>query len=309
MGAGTHQDRTLDLVAKCLELVSSDVDGEALAAARKADALRSNLGKDWREILAGATARTLDDELSTAGWLAGEVEILQSQVLALQDEIDDLRMREHARSCETDRLRASLDHARDALAGRERTWRRVLGEARDALARERLRRDQTAARLAAMEDVAARGLPPVAGALAPPARTTGTALAALEGVCSVVLEVKPLPRMFTLATLRRAEDAMAWAAETGARYVLVSGGGVTLGALAALKVDPAIETAVLARLDADGGLDLDGYRGLRRSHGVRTLDLAALVVQRDLAHARRPWGVRPLPEGRDFSALRSAAAS
>ena len=40
-----------DLLVKCLELTASNQDGEALAAIRKANLLRTKLGRSWAELL------------------------------------------------------------------------------------------------------------------------------------------------------------------------------------------------------------------------------------------------------------------
>lgn len=50
----------LDRLAKCLELATSDNDHEALAALRKANAIRKRLGFGWADLLARGSIQTPD---------------------------------------------------------------------------------------------------------------------------------------------------------------------------------------------------------------------------------------------------------
>lgn len=54
-----------ELLVKCLELTSSDQDGEALAATRKANLIRRRLGKSWDELLHDQSAGAQDFDLAT----------------------------------------------------------------------------------------------------------------------------------------------------------------------------------------------------------------------------------------------------
>ena len=54
-----------ELLIKCLELTSSDQDGEALAATRKANLIRRRLGKSWDELLHDQSTGAQYVDLST----------------------------------------------------------------------------------------------------------------------------------------------------------------------------------------------------------------------------------------------------
>jgi len=84
-----REDKTLELLAKCLELIESDMDGEALAAAKRANALRLRMGKSWRDLLQGdprPSQQALEAE-KRAGELAREVQELRGHVAVLEGEL------------------------------------------------------------------------------------------------------------------------------------------------------------------------------------------------------------------------------
>jgi len=128
-----------------------------------------------------------------------------------------------------------------------------------------------------------------------------------DGRC-LILEVKPLSRMFVYSTLKRACAAMEYARETGAYYVVVSASGVTLGSLLHLDLDPDLVRTVIGELDEKGRLEWEDFQALRERFAMRTIHLAALVLQNDLLYSRAPWRLQRLPDGETFGRLRTAIA-
>lgn len=125
----------------------------------------------------------------------------------------------------------------------------------------------------------------------------------------IVVEIKPLSRMFLYSSLKRARAAMDYARETGADYVVVSASGVTLNTLFTMDVDPAAAAAVLAEVDRRGQLGWSDYQDLRERHDLKTIHTGAIVLQNDLFFSRLPWRLKRLPDGESYDALRRTAAA
>lgn len=382
-------ERTLDLLAKCLELADSNIDGEALAAARKAAALRTRLGLSWRELLGEPVRERVPDpaQQERNRILTREVDQLRLRVAELNEELESIRSRSTSSQEENMALRRALEEARQTMFRREEELRQRLKETETLLASERnlmrqatehlatveeqmvvanRRSDETEAEMQGLVDrcraieamladmtereIALRAELEVARRQAPtgnnretlkrggaqaesiqdahPSESQGeyeqnapvlrqapsrswlkepTALPFVTGEkpC-VIVEVKPLARMITYPSLRRAMTAMDNARRAGADYVVASASGVTLANLFAMDVDQKKAQAVLEVIDSEGCIDLDRYQTLRDIYNLKTIDVAALALQNDLLFSRLPWKLERLPDGESYAPLRSA---
>lgn len=153
-----REDKTLELLAKCLELIESDMDGEALAAARRANALRARTGKSWRELLHGGSAQsrqTLEAE-RRAGELAREIQELRGHVTVLEGELAATRKKLLQAPKKTTEAHSLSDHIfnedRLAMHRREHELRRKLEDLEKQLEAERMVAREATEYVASVED-------------------------------------------------------------------------------------------------------------------------------------------------------------
>jgi len=443
-----RNDRLLGLLAKCLEMVNSDQDGEALAAARKANALREKMGIGWEEVLRGTPGPIRHDAPSPR--LEAEVDYLRSRLNEVQNDLIQARKAAHSAEIETRALREALAEGNAAMERRERELRQRLIEVEGMLEVERERNQQATARLAVLQDIKGHadrrvaaaervaaeatdqakaleksnesflkrelglresmekarresitllgerdrlerqvkslqrrlgdrssagkgkvqdrsngqngghhesgtdGALAVIGESATPAPHPGRGLVILNpqqvgrimaptpdkaangsgsqsaeaseprlstGLLQrtqpfvfvenrgIVVEIKPLSRMFLYSSLKRARAAMDYARETGADYVVVSASGVTLNTLFSMEVERDAVDAVLDEIDRQGQLSWSDYQDLRERYDLKTIHTAAIVLQNDLFFSRLPWRLKRLPDGESFRPLKDAAAA
>ncbi|MEM7654256.1 MAG: hypothetical protein AAF220_13935 [Pseudomonadota bacterium] len=155
-----EQERLIELLAKCLELSGSDVDGEALAASRRANAIRGRLGLTWKEALTSSLQHSHHlaepEHRHQPFGLHAEVSKLQTRVAELQAELKVARAsprRQSAVEEENALLRAALDESHRESDQREQKLRKQLREVLTMLTQEQERAQQASARVAALQDM------------------------------------------------------------------------------------------------------------------------------------------------------------
>ena len=135
-------ERILDLLAKCLELADSDIDGEALSAARKANDLRQKLGRSWEDILANKLANSsevlpeTDEKLSS---VHTKFSRLHMYVAELKAKLEQNRAKRNLLEEEKQLLRASLEESHSDSKRREKDLRTQMRSFIDQLTLEQNR--------------------------------------------------------------------------------------------------------------------------------------------------------------------------
>lgn len=383
-------ERILDLLAKCLELADSDIDGEALSAARKANNLRQKLGKSWEDIIStkSETAKPTQEADPKPFSVHTELSRLHMRVAELQTELDHSQAQKNLLEEEKQLLRASLEEAhsdnkrresdlRDQmshfidqltleqdrvrnisenlsllqiekqqaetqktdldkrlhhLACRNQALKDVIQEMtdREVLLRSRIKsldpddlddldeadfsyeftletKDFPATALAdtpESDDLSQPSLPApkvklnrLLPALPLPAKKDADAP-------TYIIEVKPLSRLVTDATLKHATEAFSSARATGAEYIMSSPSGITLGHLFDMDIDPAIAASIVTAIDASQTLTWSDYVPIRDRFNLKMVQVAAVVLQYNLRFIRQPWQLKRLPDGQNHDNLR-----
>ena len=233
-----EQERLIELLAKCLELSGSDQDGEALAAARRANAIRSRLGLTWKETLTVSSgskgvAPRAEARHQPFG-LHAEVSRLQARVAELQAELELARSAPRGQSAveqENALLRAALDEAQREIEQRERKLRKQLREVLAMLTQEQERAQQATARLGALQDMIANADHRI-GDASRNAQIHSDRARALERSLSEFLAREVTLRQ-EIEEIRRERDALRAAQERAsrvlARFPRVPGLGIGLG--------------------------------------------------------------------------------
>lgn len=389
-------ERILDLLAKCLELADSDIDGEALSAARKANNLRQKLGKSWEDIITTRAEPSKSDHNTDPKPFSvhSELSRLHMRVAELQTELDHSQAQKNLLEEEKQLLRASLEEAhsdnkrresdlRDQmshfidqltleqdrvrhisqnlshlqtekqqadsqkadldkrlhhLACRNQALKDVIQEMtdREVLLRSRIKSldpDNIPDNLSDLDDadfryefnLDANDLPPTALADIPDTTALDTDQPSLPApriklnrllpalplpakkdadAPTYIIEVKPLSRLVTDATLKHASKALSTARETGAEYIISSPSGITLGNLFDMEVDPAIAASLMAAIDASQTLTWSDYLPIRDRFNLKMVQVAAVVLQYNLRFIRQPWQLKRLPDGQNHDNLR-----
>ena len=385
-------DRILDLLAKCLELADSDIDGEALSAARKANNLRQKLGKSWGDILsqdASSPTDTKSQDTDTKPFsVHTELSRLHMRVAELQADFDHAQSQKNLLEEEKQLLRASLEEAHaDAqrresdlraqmrdfidqltleqnhvqkisetltnfqdqkqtlqkqnfdlekrlhnLACRNQVLKEVIQEItdREILLRSRLKNFETDEFMDLEESAFSWNIPTLetpalekkdltfsqmspdttAGLPAPEIKLNRL-LPALpifdtqnSDTATYIVEVKPLSKLVTDATLKHAITAYTNARQSGAEYIVASPSGITLGSLFEMDIDPAIAASLIAAIDASDTLTWSDYTPIRDRFNLKMVQIAAVVLQNDLRYIRQPWQLKRLPKGQSHKLLR-----
>ena len=401
-----QNEKVIGLVAKCLEMVNSDQDGEVLAAARKANLLRSRLGVGWEEMLRGMNGSIQHGYEILP--LETEINHMRSRLTKAQNELIQARKAAHSAEIEARALREMLTESTQAMEKRERELCKQQSELESRLADEQTRHQKTRIQLADFSDaenwikkrtsraehqtqeatarmraleranttfmqrelglraslekmrfeiqalrrelgqkkthhmniaaqnskydfdeesyveqasiLASDTLPRLATNNALTLQASSDPLLkispfmarpfVISGASSgVIVEIKPLTRLYLYANLKRARVAMEYAQKTGSDYVMVSPSGVTLDMLFSLKIKPEATQAVLNLLDQKGQISWADYREIRGNYGLKPIHTGGIVVQNDLFFTRMPWHLRRLTQKESFATLRRVASA